>query len=48
MKRFQNSGVRIEDDYIITAKGLERTSLAPREISEVEALMRTRLPRVIP
>ena len=48
VKRFQNSGVRIEDDYIITAKGLERTSLAPREISEVEALMRTRPPRVIP
>lgn len=40
--RFQNTGVRIEDDYIITPDGLERISLVPREIAEIEALMKRR------
>jgi hypothetical protein len=40
--RYQNTGVRIEDDYIITDKGLERISLVPREIEEIEALMKRR------
>lgn len=41
VRRYQNIGVRIEDDYILTAGGLERVSAAlPREIAEVEALMR--------
>jgi Xaa-Pro aminopeptidase len=40
--QYQNTGVRIEDDYIITGKGLERISLVPREMDEIEALMKRR------
>ncbi|HUR91233.1 MAG TPA: aminopeptidase P N-terminal domain-containing protein [Gemmatimonadaceae bacterium] len=47
VRRYANIGVRIEDDYIITAAGVEWVSRAPREISEIEATMRqrTRAPR---
>lgn len=37
--KYKNIGVRIEDDYLVTDKGLEWVSRAPREISEIEALM---------
>lgn len=37
---YRNIGVRIEDDYAVTATGVERLSLAPREITELEALMK--------
>jgi len=48
VKRYENTGVRIEDDYLITGNKLERISLAPREIDDVEALMSQRPARVVP
>jgi Xaa-Pro aminopeptidase len=44
VERYKNIGVRIEDDYIATDKGVEWISRAPREISEIEALMRRATP----
>ena len=42
VRRYDNIGVRIEDDYAITATGLEWLSRAPREIGEIEAAMASR------
>ena len=39
--------MRIEDDYALTASGLEWLSTGvPREITEVESLMRQRVPEL--
>lgn len=40
LARYANTGVRIEDDYVVTPTGIERLTPAPREIPEVEALMK--------
>ena len=45
--RYENSGVRIEDDYIVTPARTERITTAPREIAEVEALMKSRARKAI-
>lgn len=42
VERYNYTGVRIEDDYIITPRGLERMSSTPREIDEIEAIMSKR------
>jgi Xaa-Pro aminopeptidase len=40
VERYKNIGVRIEDDYLVTDRGVEWVSRAPREIDEIEAAMR--------
>lgn len=42
VERYENTGVRIEDSYLMTDRGLERISLVPRDLEEVEALTRRR------
>ena len=40
VRKYANIGVRIEDDYIVTASGFERiTAGAPREMDAIEAEM---------
>lgn len=42
VKKYDNIGVRIEDDYLITPAGAEWLSRAPREVGEVEAARQER------
>jgi Xaa-Pro aminopeptidase len=42
VQRYHDIGIRIEDDYAITATGVEWLSRAPREIGEIEAAMSAR------
>ena len=37
--RYDNTGIRVEDDYLITATGVERITHVAREPEEIEALM---------
>lgn len=42
VEKYNNIGIRIEDDYLITPTGVEWLSRAPRELGEIEAAMRRR------
>ena len=48
VERYQNNGVRIEDDYVITDKGLEWITRVPREIDEIEAIAKQKKVRALP
>jgi len=39
VERYNHIGIRIEDDYLVTADGVEWLSRAPREIGEIQAVM---------
>jgi Xaa-Pro aminopeptidase len=40
VETYKNIGVRIEDDYIVTDQGVEWISQVPRELAEIEAMMK--------
>jgi Xaa-Pro aminopeptidase len=40
VERYNHIGIRIEDDYLVTADGVEWLSKAPREIADIQAVMR--------
>jgi Xaa-Pro aminopeptidase len=40
VEKYRNIGIRIEDNYVVTPQGVEWISKAPREIGEVEAMMK--------
>jgi Xaa-Pro aminopeptidase len=40
VERYNNIGIRIEDNYIVTRDGLEHLSRGPRTAEEIEAAMR--------
>ena len=37
--RYHGIGVRIEDDFLLTSRGVERISTTPREVAEIEQMM---------
>jgi Xaa-Pro aminopeptidase len=39
VERYRNIGIRIEDDYVVTERGVEWISRVPREIAEIERVM---------
>lgn len=40
VERYNHTGIRIEDDYLVTADGVEWLSKAPREMKEIEVVMK--------
>lgn len=48
VERYEGTGVRIEDDYLITLDGLEWITRVPRDIAEIEALIGRREKPLIP